>query len=500
MSGADAEIVARPVGEIAAAVRHGEVTATEVTRAYLAQIDAVEPRVRAYLQVTRERALAEAAAVDAARARGEPPGPLAGVPYGLKDSLVCAEVPATAGSAMLAGWVPPYEGAHVRRLRRAGAVLLGKLTLDEFGMGSSGEGTPWTPARNPWALEWVPGGSSSGSAAAVAARLAAFSLGTDTGGSIRQPAALCGLVGVKPTWGRVSRAGLIALASSLDTVGPLAREVDGAARVLACLAGQDPEDSTSLPDPVPDYAAAAARGAAEGLAGVRVGVDRGLLARAELDAEVADAFAAALAVLVDAGAELVEVALPHFDEALGAYYALSSAEAASNLARYDGARYGLSVPGDSYEAASAATRAAGFGAAVQRRILLGTLIQRAPELWARARRAQARIVRDHDEALARCEVLASPTTRLPGFRFGERAFDPAAMALSDRFVLAANLAGLPAMSLPAGFTRAREGRPRLPIGLHLVAPRLAEARLFAVAGAHEAATTWHAEVAPGAVP
>lgn len=491
-----AEILTLTAGELADAVRAGRIAAVEATRAYLERIAATGAGLGAYLRVVPERALAEAAAVDAARARGAPLGPLAGVPYGLKDSLVTAGIETTAGSKILAGWVPPYDGAAARRLRAGGAVLLGKLALDEFGMGATGEDSPWPAPRNPWSFGHVPGGSSSGPAVAVAARAAAFAVGSDTGGSIRVPAARCGVVGVRPTWGLVSRAGLVAFASSLDTVGPLTRDVADAARVLACLAGQDPEDSSSLAGPVPEFAASLG----EGVRGLRIGVDRAGLERAGLEGDVAAAFERALAELVAAGAAIVEVALPAAGELVAAYAALSSAEALSNLARYDGLRYGLHVPGDSYEASAAATRAAGFGAEVKRRLILGAQVQRAPELLARARAARARCAAAHAEALARCDVLASPTTReagvLRGGVHGDRSDGSAGHGSgdsfedarwTDRFVLGASLAGLPALSLPCG--RSRGG---LPIGLHLVAERRAEARLFAVAAACAAASPWRA--------
>lgn len=497
MTATFAQILALSAGELADAVRAGAIAAVEVTRAYLARIEDTAPRLRAYLRVAPERALAEAAALDAARARGEPLGPLAGVPYGLKDSLVTAGLETTAGSRILAGWIPPFDGAHVRRLRAAGAVLLGKLALDEFGMGAHGEHSPWPAPRNPWSWEHVPGGSSSGPAAAVAARAAAFAVGSDTGGSIRVPAARCGVVGLRPTWGRVSRAGLVAFASSLDAVGPLARDVGDVARVLTCLSGHDEEDSTSLRAAVPDHARAAGAGAL-GPVGAVIGVDRAELDRAGVDPEVAAAFAAALAVLAEAGAEIVDVALPAADEALAAYAALSAGEAASNLARYDGVRHGLCVPRDSYEATAAATRGAGFGLEVKRRIALGTLLQRRPELLARAQAARARVRAGLSAALARCDVLASPTTREAGVHVRALADSEASTDADlqvDRFTVAASLAGLPALSLPAGLTA---GPPALPIGLHLTGRRLGEARLLALAAAFEARSPWRARFAAGA--
>ncbi len=479
-----AQILALTAGELADAVRAGQIGAVEATRAYLGQIEATGPRLRAYLRETPERALAEAAAVEAARARGEPLGPLAGVPYGLKDNFVTAGIETTAGSRILAGWVPPYDGAAARRLRAAGAVLLGKLALDEFGMGATGERSPWPAPVNPWSSGHVPGGSSSGPAAAVAARAAAFAVGSDTGGSIRVPAARCGVVGARPTWGRVSRAGLVAFASSLDAVGPLARDVGDAARVLTCLSGQDPEDSTSLAAPAIEVEEG-------GLVGVTIGVDRAGIERASIEEEVAEAFARALTAVAAAGAVIVDVALPDDGEAVAAYAALSAAEALSNLARYDGLRYGSHVPGDSYEASAAATRAAGFGPEVKRRLVLGARLQRDPELLSRARAARARIAAAHAEALARCDALASPTTREAGEPVG--AAEEHAAGWTDRFTLGASLAGLPAVSLPAGCSRAG-----LPIGLHLVGRRLAEGRLLAIAAAYEARTPWRGRVAPGA--
>lgn len=513
MTASGAQIVALSASELADAVRSGAIAAVEVTRAYLEQIDATAPRLRAYVRVTRERALAEAEAIDVRRARGEPLGPLAGVPYGLKDSLVTAGIATEAGSRILSGWVPPYDGAHVRRLRAAGGVLLGKLALDEFAMGSQGDG-PAGP-RNPWSLGHVPGGSSSGSAAAVAGRAAAVALGSDTGGSLRVPAARCGLVGVRPTWGRVSRAGLVAFASSLDTVGPLARTVDDAARVLACLAGQDPEDSSSIAAPVADYPAMAARARAHGLAGARVGFDPASLEGVE--PAVAEAFAAALSTLAGAGASIVEVALPAAGPALTAYAALSAAEAVSNLARYDGVRFGLSVPRDSYEATAAATRGAGFGLEVKRRLVLGALVLRSPALLAKAQATRAQVTAQLSAALARCDALASPTCAEAGVR--ARAVEDVREDRSkarrsgggaepddgwearaivdlevDRFTVAASLAGLPALSVPAGLT---QGSPALPIGLHLVGRRLGEGELLAIAAAFEAATPWRARLRAG---
>lgn len=488
------EILMLSARALADAVRSGTVSAVEVASAYLEQLHATEPILHAYRRTLPERALAEAESIDAARRAGEPLGLLAGVPLGLKDNFVSDGVETNCGSAMLSGWVPPYQGTHARRLAEAGAVLLGKHAMDEFAMGSSSENTPFDPVRNPWALDYVPGGSSGGTAAAVAARSCAIGLGSDTGGSIRQPASLCNVVGLKPSYGRVSRHGMIAFASSLDQAGPLAREVGDVALALQVLAGHDPLDATSLDAPVPDYLAAVDRGAQQGLGGLRIGVDRRLLEREGLDAEVRERFEDALAVLVGAGASLCEATLPNFEHAVATYYVLCTAEASSNLARYDGIRYGLRRARPSLHETYAATRHDGFGAEVKRRILLGTFVLRAEsyaDYYGRAMKVRTLIARDYAAALSHCDALASPVSPVPSWRLGEKLGDPLAMYLSDVFTIGANLAGLPAISIPAGFSRATELRPALPIGLQLIGPQLGEPLLLQVAAAHEAATRWH---------
>jgi aspartyl-tRNA(Asn)/glutamyl-tRNA(Gln) amidotransferase subunit A len=493
------EILTLSARALATAVRNGTVSAVEVASAYLEQIRATEPVLHAYRCTLPQRALAEAEAIDAARRAGSPLGLLAGVPIALKDIFVTEGIETTCGSTILSGWTPPYQGTHARRCAEAGAVLLGKSAMDEFAMGSSNENTPFEPVRNPWAFEHVPGGSSGGTAAAVAARSCALGLGTDTGGSIRQPASLCNLVGLKPTYGRVSRFGMIAFASSLDQAGPLAREVGDAALALQVLAGHDPHDATSLAAAVPDYLAAVDRGASEGIGGLRVGVDRRTLARDGLDGEVRARFEDALAVLVGAGASLCDVELPHFEHAVATYYVLCTAEASSNLARYDGVRYGLRRPRPSLRETYEATRHDGFGAEVKRRILLGTFVLRAEcyeDYYGRAMKVRTLIARDYAEAFSRCNVLASPTSPVPGWRLGAKLDDPLAMYLSDVFTIGANLAGLPAISIPAGFSRPSETQPALPIGLQLIGPRLGEPTLLRVAAAHEAATAWHRERPP----
>jgi aspartyl-tRNA(Asn)/glutamyl-tRNA(Gln) amidotransferase subunit A len=483
------------VRQIAESVRTGEATAAQVLAEFSARNDALAPRLSVWARRDPSGAARQAAAVDEARATGASLGPLAGVPVGLKDNFVTRDLETRCGSRILAGWRPPYQGAHAERLDTAGAVTMGKCAMDEFAMGSSNENTPDEPVHNPWALDHVPGGSSGGSAAAVAARLVPFSLGSDTGGSIRQPASLCGIVGLKPTYGRVSRYGMIAFASSLDQAGPLTRDVRDAAVVLGVVAGHDPRDSTSLPAPVPDYLAACDDGAA----GARIGVDRSVLDHDGLDPSVRAAFEASLAVMRDAGATIVDIRLPHFEHAIATYYVLAAAEAASNLSRYDGLRYGAQETRGNLRQTYEATREHGFGDEVKRRIMLGTFVLREgsfAEYYGRAQRVRTLIARDYTEAFARCDAIASPTSPVAGFRIGDKHTDPLAMYLSDVFTIGANLAGLPAISIPGGFSPAEGTAPRLPIGFQLIGGWLGEAKLLALAAAHEGATTWHREHPP----
>lgn len=452
--------------QTADAVRRGRVDAHELTVAALAR--AADDPHHAWLRLDPDAALAAADAVDLARARGDRLGALAGVPIGLKDNLVTAGLATTAGSRILDGWIPPHDGHAAARLRAAGAVILGKLALDEFAMGSSGEHTPFTPPRNPRAPDHVPGGSSSGPAVAVASGTVSVAVGSDTGGSIRLPAAFCGLVGIKPTWGRVSRRGLVAFASSLDQVGPIARDVRDAALLLTCLAGQDPGDSTSLADHVPDYLAAVEHGRTRDLTGLRLGVPP----LADLDPDVARSFEAALAALSARGAALVDLDLPHAAHAVATYVVIAAAEAASNLARYDGLRYGRT------------DRGAHLGAEVQRRLLLGSLALRGHH--DRAARVRTLIARDHALAFDNCDLFATPVAPTPAFLRGALLHDPLAMARVDRFTVGPSLAGVPAISVPIAPTPARPDRPSLPVGLQLVAPRLAEPLLLRVAAALEA--------------
>ena len=483
---------------IAAAVRARRISAVEVTQAHLARIAALDGQLGTFLRVDAEGALAAAAAVDRRVADGDGAAlPLCGVPVGIKDMLVTQGLETTAGSRILRGFVPPYDGTAVARLRGAGAVVLGKLNLDEFAMGSSNENSAFKPCRNPWDPERVPGGSSGGSAAAVAASLCPLTLGTDTGGSIRQPAALCGVTGLKPTYGRVSRYGVIAFASSLDQVGPLARSAHDAALALSVIGGHDPHDATSLPAPQPDYVAACERPPVRGL---RIGVPTEFF-QAGLHPGIAARVREALDLLRDDGAQIVEISLPHTRYAVPVYYLIATAEASSNLSRYDGVRYGLRVsprPEDLAGGQSALTemyrrtRAAGFGPEVRRRILLGTYVLRSGYYDAYYRRAgQVRTLlrRDFDEAFARCDVIATPTSPVPAFRLGERTADPLSMYLADVYTLSCSLAGLPGLSVPCGFVD--EGGSALPAGLQLIGPPLGEAAILGTAAAYQARTDWH---------
>ncbi len=473
------------IHELGERLRRGEVTSVEVTRAYLARIEAVDPLVKAYLTVTAESALRQAAEADARLRAGTPRGPLDGVPVAVKDVLCTRGIRTTCGSKILEGFVPPYDATAVARLLDAGAVLLGKLNMDEFAMGSSTENSAFFPTRNPWDLTRVPGGSSGGSAAAVAADLAAATLGTDTGGSIRQPAAFCGDVGLKPTYGRVSRYGLVAFGSSLDHIGPLARDVTDAALLLRAIAGADPRDATCLPAPVPDYAAALA----QGVRGLRLGLPDEYFIEG-MDPEVERAVRTAVDVLRGLGATVERVSLPATPHALATYYVIAPAEASSNLARYDGVKYGLRVAGarDLIEMSSR-TRAAGFGAEVKRRIMLGTYVLSAgyyEAYYGRAQRVRTLVRRDFDAAFGRVDLIVAPMTPNVAFEHGEKE-DPLSMYLNDVFAVPADMTGLPAISVPCGFSV--QG---LPIGLQFIGKALDEAGVLRAAYAYEQATPWRA--------
>jgi aspartyl-tRNA(Asn)/glutamyl-tRNA(Gln) amidotransferase subunit A len=478
----------RDATAIVRAVAMREVSAEEVATAHLDRIAARDEPLGAYLHVTRERALQSARRVDAAVAAGARL-PLAGVPVAVKDILHVAGVPTTCGSRILEGYPPPFTATAVERLEAAGAVVLGKTNMDEFAMGSSTENSAYRPTRNPWDPSRVPGGSSGGSAAAVAAGLATLALGTDTGGSIRQPAALCGVVGLKPTYGRVSRYGVVAFASSLDQVGPLARTVEDVALLASVISGRDPRDATSADVP----AAGVREGLEAGARGLRVGVPWAFLEG--LEAPVAASFREALRTLEAAGATTVDVALPHLPHAIATYYIVATAEASSNLARYDGVRYGLRAPGrHDLRALYGETRDRGFGPEVKRRIILGTFVLSSgykDAYYLRAQKVRTLIRRDFEAAYAACDVIAMPTTPTPAFRLGEKTADPLQMYLADVFTVPANLAGLPGLSVPAGLVGG------LPVGLQLLGRPFDEATLLRAGHAYQQATGHHRLCPPG---
>ena len=470
----------RTGSELAAQLRAGELTSSELTASALDRIDAVDGRVKAILTPTPEVARERAAAVDDHATTGAPQSDVAGIPIALKDVLATNRIRTTCGSKILETYVPPYDCTAWTRLSGAGAVLVGKTNCDEFAMGSSNENSAFGPVHNPWDLDAVPGGSSGGSAAAVAAGEAVWALGTDTGGSVRQPASLCGVVGLKPTYGLVSRYGLIAFASSLDTVGTFTRSVRDAAVLLGVMAGKDARDATSLDAEIPDYIADIDRG----VAGLRVGVIDGTFGGG-VEPGVRDAVRTAVNGLASLGADVGEVSLPHADHALSAYYLIAPSEASSNLARYDGVRYGFRAEGDHADsiAMMSATRGQGFGPEVKRRIMLGTYALSAgyyDAYYGQAQKVRTLIIRDYEEAFARFDVLLSPTSPTTAFRIGERADDPMAMYLSDVFTIPANLAGVPAISVPCGLDSAG-----LPVCVQLTAPVLGESVLFNAAHALE---------------
>jgi aspartyl-tRNA(Asn)/glutamyl-tRNA(Gln) amidotransferase subunit A len=479
------ELTSMTAAELAAAIAAGQTSAGEVTRAPLDRISAVDDQVRAFLHVAPEAAVAAATAVDERRAAGEALGPLAGVPLALKDVFTTADMPTTCGSRILEGWRSPYEATITQRLRQAGIVILGKANMDEFAMGSSTENSAFGPSHNPWDLSRVPGGSSGGSAAAVTAFEAPLAVGTDTGGSIRQPAAVCGIVGAKPTYGGSSRYGVVAFASSLDTPGPLARTVLDAALLHEAMSGHDPCDSTSVNAPVPPVVAAARQADVSGL---RVGVVTELGGQG-YQAGVLARFAEAVELLESLGAKVVQVSCPHFSYALPAYYLIAPSECSSNLARFDGMRYGLRVGDDgtrSAEEVMSLTRAAGFGPEVKRRIMLGTYALSSgyyDAYYGKAQQVRTLIARDFEAAFEQVDVLVSPTTPTTAFPIGERADDPMAMYLADLCTIPSDLAGNAALSVPCGLAP-EDG---LPVGLQIMAPVLADDRMYRVGAAVEAA-------------
>ncbi len=471
--------------QIAAQVKARAVSCREVVDEFLARISSVEDRVKAFVTLTPDEARKRAAALDRHLASGEDIGPLGGVPIALKDLLCTRGVRTTCSSKMLEEFVPPYDAHVVERLTVDGAISLGKANMDEFAMGSSTENSAFFPTRNPWDLSRVPGGSSGGSTAAVAALEAPLSLGSDTGGSIRQPAAYCGCVGLKPTYGLVSRYGLIAFASSLDQIGPIANDVRDCALLLSSIAGHDKRDSTSINQPIPRYLEALTGE----VAGLRVGVPREFFGQG-VEPYVSEAVHAAIEQYEALGARIVEVSMPSVEYALATYYIIAPSEASSNLARYDGVQYGLRVaePGDNIVAMYSKTRAAGFGHEVQHRILIGTHALSSgfyDAYYLKAQKVRTLIRREFDAAFEQCDVLATPTAPSVAFKIGEKTADPFAMKLADVCTIPVNMAGLPAISLPCGF------HEELPIGLQLIGNVLQESTLLRAAHAYEQSTQWH---------
>jgi aspartyl-tRNA(Asn)/glutamyl-tRNA(Gln) amidotransferase subunit A len=471
--------------EIRDAVAAGRVSAVEVTRSAIERIASLDGQLNAFRAVPGEQALARARTIDASSDRSTLP--LAGVPVALKDNLCTRGIPTTASSRILEGYLPPYSATVVERLEAAGAVVVGKTNCDEFAMGSSTENSAFGPTRNPWALDRIPGGSSGGSAVAVAARMVPLAFGSDTGGSIRQRAALTGVVGFKPSYGRVSRFGLLAFASSLDQIGPFATTVADAALAMRVIAGHDPRDATSSTLPVPDFEAALAGDVRE----VRIGVPRSLVAEG-VEPDVLSAFDRSLEVLRDLGANLVDVDLPHHALAIPVYYIVANAEASSNLARYDGVRYGFRAASqDGLTEMYDRTRGTGFGREVKRRIMLGTYVLSAgyyDAYYLKAQQVRTLIRREYDRAFERVDVIAMPPSPTSAFAIGERTEDPIRMYLADVFTVAANLAGVPAVTVPCGFTS-----DRLPVGVQFTGRPMDDATVLRVADAYERVTPWSRE-------
>lgn len=475
------EIKRTTIPELHETYRSGTSTVRAVVEDYLQRIEGANPRLNAYLAVTHEAAFAQADQSDARLAEGEPMRPLEGVPVAIKDNMVIKGIRTTCGSKILEHYIPPYTATAVTRLREAGAVIVGKTNCDEFAMGSSNENSAFGPVRNPWDEERVSGGSSGGSAVAVAAGLAVASLGSDTGGSIRQPASLCGVVGLKPTYGRVSRYGLVAFGSSLDQIGPFANTVEDAARVLGVIAGHDLADSTSSEASVPDFATEAGLG----VAGLRVGVPTAFVNEG-VSAGVKERFDAGVEALRAAGAEIVEIALPHAKYSIPTYYIVATAEASSNLARFDGVRYGFRAEeAETLREMYLKSRALGFGPEVKRRIMLGTYVLSSgyyDAYYDKALRVRTLIERDFQKAFEECDVIAMPASPTTAFRLGEKTEDPLSMYLTDIYTITANLAGVPGVSVPCGLS---EG---LPVGMQFLAPHFGESAMLRAAASVERAT------------
>jgi aspartyl-tRNA(Asn)/glutamyl-tRNA(Gln) amidotransferase subunit A len=479
------------ISELTAKLAKRELSSRLVTQACLDQIQRVDQRVHAFISHDGADALAQADAADQAIAAGATHAqqPLLGVPIALKDVIAVKGQPLTCGSKILGKFISPYDATVAERLKAAGAVLLGRLNMDEFAMGSSTENSAFGVTRNPWDTTRIPGGSSGGSAAAVAADEIIATLGSDTGGSVRQPAALCGCVGLKPTYGRVSRYGLVAFASSLDQIGPLTKDVRDAATMLNVIAGHDPRDSTSIPESVPDYSATLG----QSIKGLKLGLPKEYMIGG-LDPEVKQALDAAVAQLTKLGAEIVEISLPHTDYAVATYYIIATAEASANLARFDGIRYGARVDGADPIELYSKTRGAGFGAEVKRRIILGTYVLSSgyyDAYYLRAQKVRTLIRQDFLKAFEQVDAIVAPTTPTAAFKIGEKSEDPLQMYLGDIFTLSCNLAGICGISVPCGFTSS----PKLPVGLQLLGKPFGEATLLRVAHAYEQSTGWHKEKA-----
>jgi aspartyl-tRNA(Asn)/glutamyl-tRNA(Gln) amidotransferase subunit A len=468
------------VASIRSALEDKKVSARELATEFFSRLERRNGELNAFLTLSPERAYAQADRIDSLIARGEALPPLAGVPIAIKDVISTLGLRTTCASKILENYIPPYDATAVDRLDKAGAVFLGKTNCDEFAMGGSNENSAYGPVRNPLALDRVPGGSSGGSAAAVAAGLAVTALGTDTGGSIRQPASFCGVTGLMPTYGRVSRYGLVAFASSLDRIGPFATNASDAAAVLGVIAGHDPNDSTSAAVPVADYVAASGKL----VQGLRIGVPEDYFGQG-LDPEVKEKVQTAIAALERLGCRRIRLHMPHTDYAIATYYILATAEASSNLARYDGVRYGLRLPGSTLTEMYRKTREQGFGAEVKRRIVLGTYVLSAgyyDAYYLRAQRVRSLIAQDFSDAFQKVDVIVTPTAPTPAFRIGEKSADPLQMYLADIYTVTGSLAGIPGISVPCGRTKGG-----LPVGMQIFAPHFNEAAIFQIARAYESA-------------
>jgi len=472
------------IHELSEKLRRKELTSSELTEVFLKRIDAVEVKIKAYITIAKDDAVKQAKEADKRLASGRDITPLTGVPISVKDIFCTQGMLTTCASKILNNFVPPYDATIIKKLKDAGAVILGKNNMDEFAMGSSTENSAFVVTKNPWDTERVPGGSSGGSAASVAAGECAASVGTDTGGSIRQPASCCGVVGLKPTYGRVSRYGIVAFASSLDQAGPLTKDIKDCAVLLNTIAGHDPHDATSIEAPVPDYTA----GLGKGIKGIRVGIPREYFIKG-LDSDVEQAVRDAIEVLKKNGASIVDVSLPHTDYAIAVYYLVATAEASSNLARYDGVKYGYRASNNNLLEMYCKSRDEGFGPEVKRRIMLGTYALSAgyyDAYYKKASQVRTLIKNDFEEAFKRCDVIITPTSPTPAFKIGEKVADPLTMYLSDIFTISCNLAGIPGLSLPCGFTK-----ENLPIGLQMLGKPMDEETVLKTAYSFEQATEWH---------